>query len=83
MPSTRRKSLSATPLVNLGIFVLEMPVSNTAAVPKPNDVLTVEPVSKTKFEPSPTIKPPLVTARPATSCNCASSLALGTVPLLN
>ena len=36
------------------------------------EALAVAPVSKTKLEPSPTIKPPLVTAKPATSANCAS-----------
>ena len=55
VPSTRRKSLSATPVVNLGTFVFEIPVSNTAAVPNPSDVLAVAPDSATKFEPSPTI----------------------------
>ena len=43
--------------------------------------IAVAPVSKTKLDPSPTINPPLVTAKPATSCNCASNLALATVPL--
>ena len=80
VPSTFRKSLSATPLVNFGMFVLDIPVSNTAAVPSPNDVLAVDPDSATKLLPSPTIKLPLVTANPATSCSCASSLALGRVP---
>ena len=82
VPSTLRKSLSATPLVNFGMLVLDMPVSSTEAVPKPKDDLAVEPDSATKLLPSPTIKFPSVTARPATSCNCASNLALGTVPLL-
>ena len=58
-----------------------MPVSSTAAVPSPRLALAVEPDSATKFDPSPTIKLPLVTARPATSCSCASSLALATVPV--
>ena len=60
--------------------MFDIPVSKVEAVPKPNEALAVDPVSKTKFEPSPTIKPPLVTARPATSCSCASNLALATVP---
>ena len=81
VPSTFRKSLSATPLVNLGTFVLDMPVSNVADVPSPSDVLTVAPVSKTKLDPSPTINPLSVTAKPATSCSCASSLAFATVPV--
>jgi len=59
--------LSATPEVNLGTFVFDIPVSNTAAVPNPNDVLAVAPFSATKFEPSPTIILPSVTAKPATS----------------
>ena len=58
-------------------------LSNCTSLPVSNDkeALAVAPVSKTKLEPSPTIKPPLVTAKPATSCNCASNLALATVPL--
>ena len=67
VPSTLRKSLSATPEVNLATLVFDIPVSNTAAVPRPSDVLAVEPDSATKLLPSPTIKLPLVTARPATS----------------
>ena len=35
VPSTLRKSLSATPLVNFGTLVFDIPVSNTAAVPNP------------------------------------------------
>ena len=83
VPSTRRKSLSATPDVNTGTLPLLMPVAATAAVPRPRLVLAVAPDSATKLLPSPTMKLPLVTARPATSCSCASSLALGTVPLPN
>jgi hypothetical protein len=40
-------------------------------VAKPNDALAVLPVSKTKLEPSPTIKPPSVTAKPDTSVSLA------------
>ena len=40
-------------------------------VPKPNDALAVLPVSKTKLEPSPTMKPPSVTAKPETSVSLA------------
>jgi hypothetical protein len=59
----------------------DVPVFKTAAVPSPSDVRAVPAVSSTKLEPSPTIKPPSVTANPATSCSCASSLALATVPV--
>ena len=59
----------------------DVPVFKTAAVPSPNEVRAVPAVSKTKLEPSPTIKPPSVTASPATSCSCASSLALAIVPV--
>ena len=39
VPSTRKKSLSATPEVNTGTFVFDIPVAATAAVPNPNVVL--------------------------------------------
>ena len=50
-------------------------------IARPSDALAVLPVSSTKLEPLPTMKPPSVVARPATSCNCASSLALAIVPV--
>jgi hypothetical protein len=74
VPSIRRKSLSAAPLVNTATLPLLMPVSVTAAVPSPNDVRAVESDSATKLEPLPTIKLPLVTASPATSCYCTCKL---------
>ena len=54
--------------------------ADVAAVPKPRLVLTVAPLSRTKFDPSPTMKPLSVVASPAMSCSCASSRALATVP---
>jgi hypothetical protein len=45
----------------------ERVVRSAARVCAPMLVRAVAPVSKTKLEPSPTIKPPSVTARPATS----------------
>ena len=81
MPSTLRKSSSATPDVNLGTLLLDIPVSWVEDDPKPKEVLAVEPLSATKLDPFPTIKLPSVTPKPATSCNCASSLALATVPV--
>ena len=69
VPSTLRKSLSATPDVNLATLVLDIPVSRTAAVPSPREVLTVAPDSATKLDPLPTIKLPSVTPSPATSCS--------------
>ena len=53
-----------------------------AILPNPNDVLAVPAVSNTKFEPSPTIKPPSVTANPATSASWAS-YAWTSVPIVN
>jgi hypothetical protein len=38
----------------------------------PNEALAVFPDSKTKFEPSPTIKPPSVGVKLATSVSCGS-----------
>ena len=62
------------------MVALISPVVPEAAVPTPNESnctsslvpksklsLAVDPVSKTKLDPLPTIKPPLVTANPATS----------------
>ena len=43
-----------------------------AIVPKPRDVLAVAPVSATQLDPLPTIKLPLVTAKPAISVSPAS-----------
>jgi hypothetical protein len=67
VPLIRRKSSSAAPLVNTATLPLLIPVSVTAAVPRPSDERAVEPDSATKLLPSPTIKLPLVTASPATS----------------
>ena len=80
VPSIRKKSSSATPLVNTATLPLLIPVSAVDDEPNPIEVRAVAPVSSTKFEPSPTIKPPSVTARPATSWSCASRRALATVP---
>ena len=63
------------------VLPAEVPVFVTAAVPNPRDVRTVAPVSSTKLEPLPTMNPLSVVANPATSCNCASSRALATVPV--
>ena len=72
VPSTLRKSLSATPLVNLAIFVSDMPVSNTAAVPNPSEVLAVAPFSATHVDPFPTIKLLSVFAYPPNAVKSAS-----------
>ena len=42
VPSTLKKSLSATPEVNTATLPLDMPVAATAAVPNPKVVLCAE-----------------------------------------
>ena len=42
VPATFKKSSSATPVVNLGTFVFEIPVAKTAAVPNPKVVLCAD-----------------------------------------
>ena len=72
VPATLRKSSSATPLVNFGTFVSDIPVANTAAVPNPSEVLAVAPVSATHVEPFPTIKLLSVLANPPNAVKSAS-----------
>ena len=66
------------PVVKVVTPVIEPPVTATefaacvAIVPKPKEVLAVAPVSNTKLEPSPTMIPPSVVAKPAMSAKPAS-----------
>ncbi len=71
----------AVKLCVTSVFAVSLSKACTSdPIANPKLALAVDPLSATKLLPSPTIKLPFVTASPATSCNCASSLALATVP---
>ena len=57
-------------------------VADVAALPNPNEVLAVAPLSNTKVAPSPTIIPPLVTSKSAIAAKLAL-YACTSVPIVN